>query len=101
MEILQNCSAFYCVSFSGQRKSERTEILIFTEKSSPRTNFGNVQENQFYAGLFSLKYIFLFLICSMSTKRVPFDVKIPKLLPLRNIETAPNIISLLYDITRN
>ena len=32
MEVFQNGLAFYCVRFSGQRKSERIERIIFTEK---------------------------------------------------------------------
>ena len=31
-KFFQNCSDFYCVSFSGQRKSERIERIIFTKK---------------------------------------------------------------------
>ena len=36
MEVFQNCSAFYCVIFSGQRKSERIERIIFTRTIQPR-----------------------------------------------------------------
>ena len=32
--VLQNCSAFYFVSFSGEIKSERIERIILTKKSS-------------------------------------------------------------------
>ena len=34
LKFCQNCSAFYCVNVSGQRKSERIQRIIFTEKFS-------------------------------------------------------------------
>ena len=34
MNFCQNCSACYCVNVSGQRKSERIQRIIFTEKFS-------------------------------------------------------------------
>ena len=39
IKFLQNCSAFFCVNFSGQRKSEKIERIIFTETSSPSSEF--------------------------------------------------------------
>ena len=74
IEVKQNCSAFFGVSFSGQKKSERIDRIYFTEKENVKNK---VQMNR--GGRIAMEVSidgerthchFLTAICSMQSNKL-------------------------------